>query len=82
MDKQTCATCRFRYGQEDGWSGYAQCRRYPPTNERHSHGGPVSVWPQTDRRDWCGEHQPKDSSADRFDVTIEQTPVWPKEPRL
>lgn len=54
----SCHTCRFRYGSHDEWTGHAQCRRYPPTNAQHPRGGNVSVWPSTDRHDWCGEHSP------------------------
>lgn len=61
MDK-ACGTCRWwNDTSRDEWSGYAACHRYPPTNKEHSRGGPVSVWPQTSRHDFCGEHQPKEN---------------------
>ena len=55
---ETCQNCKFRYGESDKWANRSQCRRYPPTNKPHSHGGDLSVWPTVSLYEWCGEHQP------------------------
>ncbi len=52
-----CQNCIFWFGQVDSWSGYADCRRYPPTNEKHPRGGQTAIWPATSAYHWCGEHK-------------------------
>lgn len=57
---ESCQDCRFwngRDGKVDGWSGHSACRRYPPVNGKHSHGGASAVYPTTQSYHWCGEYQ-------------------------
>ena len=56
----TCSTCRHWANAPDESTG--GCRRYPPVPhvvptvaEDGPSFGAVSVWPETDGDDWCGE---------------------------
>lgn len=53
-EKPTCATCRFWV---DDLKGRGACRRYPPQVN-----GDEDVWPVTKETQWCGEHQPRETS--------------------
>jgi hypothetical protein len=53
-----CKSCSHWFA--DGY----ECRRYPPTiliaEDEEDCVLPVSVWPQSDGDEWCGEFRPVD----------------------
>ena len=49
MDRPKCETCLYWNGNAaGGW-----CHRYPPAYKLSE---TVYLQPQTDEKDWCGEH--------------------------
>ena len=59
---KTCATCRF---WDAAMHGYGFCRRYPPqaADTHKTFIDPLSIWPKTAARYWCGEHQSRDDAG-------------------
>jgi hypothetical protein len=59
QERESCESCRFSVKR----NGLLFCRRYPPTVVPPLASGVapeqmvVSVQPETERADWCGEYQ-------------------------
>jgi len=57
---ECCGNCKFFIGNEDDGA----CRRYPPRNilvrgpGKHN-DGVMSLFPEQDSENWCGELAPK-----------------------
>lgn len=50
----TCENCRF--WRTRGGSHPPECRKHPPVTVDNGD----SVWPAVTKRDWCGEHEPRE----------------------
>lgn len=71
---QKCLTCRFAKTMLDGngriMAGKYLCRRYPPTaaigpDPRTGGAAILTVWPQMDKDDSCGEGLPDPTKETR-----------------
>lgn len=62
MDKR-CDGCKFwvdlNRPEMEGFSREGECRKYPPSMSQN-----WIKFPRTANNDWCGEHQPKDTTND------------------
>lgn len=63
----TCPTCRWAEEYSDTPNAafrFAVCKRLPPTPVRDNSSlhRMRREWPEVNRDDWCGEHQPKKES--------------------
>lgn len=56
-----CQDCRFWV--YDGETDSGQCRVGRPSLIVDESGAKWTGWPETKRRDWCGEHQPEYQSV-------------------
>jgi hypothetical protein len=63
-DHPTCETCRY---WQEADRPFGVCRRYAPRANTSigleaandgEHEWPYARWPETERSDWCGEHEP------------------------
>ena len=70
MSEAKCETCRFRsnspyINSDRGTAEFRDimfaCKRHAPVVTGGLHCPTMTVWPVIGQRDWCGEHQPKDT---------------------
>lgn len=65
-ERETCETCRWWDRESNRQSTDGLCRKYAPraTVLESDEVEEYPVWPKTDIRDWCGEHQPREVKDD------------------
>lgn len=61
MDRPRCETCPFWDKLTDDVIAFGRCRRHPPTVIPNTYkvlldDAPLTLWPKTDRSDYCGDH--------------------------
>lgn len=70
MTRPTCETCRFSSwplpyvfdDQHDTAPVGFRCLRHPPVVAGGMMSNAWTAWPRVIADDWCGEHQPKETS--------------------